>query len=141
MAVIIFETVIPIKPQGKARPKFAKRGKFTVAYTPDQTVNAEQAIRSHVAPLWGISPMANALALRITAYVLRPVSKPKRILFPTSKPDVDNIFKLCADSLNGILWSDDAVISDGGCRKRYCTPEFPQECLHMVVYTLGPEDL
>lgn len=146
MAKKLFETTIPIKPQGKARPKIvarkAKGGKvFSQAITPDQTVNAEQAIRSHVSPQWGMAPLADALAVRLTAYVLRPASKPKKYLYPTSKPDTDNILKLVCDSLNGILWSDDAVIADGACRKRFCTPAFPQECLHLVVYQLGEEDL
>ena len=141
MATKIFETVIPIKPQGKARPKIVRRGDRSVAVTPDPTVIAEQAIRSHVAPQWGMAPLAMPLAVRMTAYCLKPPSKPKKVLFPTSKPDWDNIGKLICDSLNGILWADDAVIVDGGVRKRYCTPAFPQECIHMVVYTVGEEDL
>lgn len=145
MATKIFEITIPIKPQGKARPKIVRRktkkGVIPLAVTPDQTVQAEQAIRSHVAPQWGMAPLAMPLAVRMTAYCLKPPSKPKKVLYPTSKPDWDNIGKLICDSLNGILWADDAVIVDGGLRKRYCTPAFPQECIHMVVYTVGEEDL
>lgn len=141
MAILVFETTIPIRPQGKARPKVVKRGKFTVAITPDQTVLAEQSIRQHVSGEWKSAPLEVPLAVRITGYFLRPASKPRKVIFPAGKPDRDNIGKLVQDSLNGILWRDDALIVDGRDKKRYCTSAFPQECIHLVVYELTEEDL
>lgn len=38
---------------------------------------------------------------------------------PIVKPDVDNLIKSCLDGLNGIVWKDDALITDIHARKRY----------------------
>lgn len=41
------------------------------------------------------------------------------IIRPTSKPDYDNFGKLVGDSLNAIVYCDDAQICDGRVRKLY----------------------
>lgn len=40
-------------------------------------------------------------------------------VLPIVKPDCDNYVKSCLDSLNGIVWKDDALITDIRARKRY----------------------
>ena len=40
-------------------------------------------------------------------------------IFPTKRPDDDNICKLCADALNGIGYHDDAQIVDLRIIKKY----------------------
>lgn len=40
-------------------------------------------------------------------------------VLPTVKPDCDNYVKSCLDSLNGIVWKDDALITDIRAKKRY----------------------
>ena len=42
-------------------------------------------------------------------------------LKPTTKPDYDNLAK-CHDALNGVLWHDDAQITDAVLAKRYVLP-------------------
>lgn len=37
----------------------------------------------------------------------------------TSRPDPDNLFKLVADSLNAIVWTDDAVIASASIEKQF----------------------
>lgn len=37
----------------------------------------------------------------------------------TSRPDVDNLIKICADSLNAVVWLDDALIVESTARKVY----------------------
>lgn len=41
------------------------------------------------------------------------------LLYPTAKPDLDNVQKSTQDALKGILWHDDAQISDCTTMKRY----------------------
>jgi Holliday junction resolvase RusA-like endonuclease len=40
-------------------------------------------------------------------------------ILPTGAPDFDNLLKLAADSIKGIVWGDDARVIDGRCIKRY----------------------
>lgn len=37
----------------------------------------------------------------------------------TSRPDPDNLFKLVADALNGIVWTDDAIIASASIQKQF----------------------
>jgi Holliday junction resolvase RusA-like endonuclease len=41
------------------------------------------------------------------------------IVRPGKRPDIDNIYKLAADALSGIVYRDDALIVDVRCRKLY----------------------
>ncbi|MNP83694.1 Endodeoxyribonuclease RusA [compost metagenome] len=40
-------------------------------------------------------------------------------LFPTKKPDMDNVIKAIYDGLNGVVWKDDVQVVDAFVRKRY----------------------
>lgn len=40
-------------------------------------------------------------------------------VYPTSRPDADNLLKSLADGANGIVWTDDSRIVDARIRKRY----------------------
>lgn len=42
------------------------------------------------------------------------IGKPK-----TTKPDADNVYKLVADALNGVAYTDDALVADGRFSKTY----------------------
>lgn len=67
------------------------------------------------------------LDMRIMAYygVPKSVSKKKKALMlegkirPTKKPDMDNVMKIVADSLNQVAYKDDTQIVDAQCRKFY----------------------
>lgn len=120
---------IPGEPQGKGRPRFAGKGKKPM--TPDDTVFYENLVKvEYQRQCHGIKfPEDAQLDIRITAYFKTPsvksTSKKKMAAMlghkirPTKKPDVDNIFKVVADSLNGIAYRDDSQIVDGMVRKFY----------------------
>nr|WP_325053292.1 RusA family crossover junction endodeoxyribonuclease [Pseudomonas tructae] len=40
-------------------------------------------------------------------------------IFPTKKPDMDNVIKAIYDGLNGVVWKDDVQVVDAIVRKRY----------------------
>lgn len=40
-------------------------------------------------------------------------------IVPTSKPDIDNLFKGVADGMSGIVWRDDSIIIESRVRKIY----------------------
>lgn len=107
---------IPGRVSGKGRPKFARRGNFVTAYTPEKTRSMEALVRDFGAQaMHGTALMTGPLRLDIRAFLHHPESWSKKrkaaTKFVTGKPDADNICKLLGDSLNGIVWKDDAQIS------------------------------
>ena len=120
---------IPGAPQGKARPKVVRQGAFSRAYTPEKTVNYEALVKlSYQQAAGGLFLGAGVpVRVRIDAYYDTPKSESKKklrnmlagLLFPTKKPDWDNIGKIVCDALNGIAWKDDAQIVDGNVLKHY----------------------
>lgn len=111
-------------PRGKGRPRsrivFPKAGKpFVHVYTDSETVEYERALAWKAkAAMKGRAPFEGPLAMRV--FAMMPIAKswPKRdrdaalagTIFHMSTPDGDNIFKICADSLNKIAYDDDKQI-------------------------------
>lgn len=118
---------IPGEMRGKGRPRFSTRGGHVRAYSDAKTANAETWVRACAIEQAGMVPIVGPVSIGITIAVEVPASWPKKrradalagAVFPTSKPDLDNCFKLIADALNGIVWSDDKQIVRAECRKHY----------------------
>lgn len=110
--------------------RIAKRkdGKsFVVNYTPAETRADEWTLkRAAMEAMDGRLPFEGPIDLRITAWFPVPRSWSQRKQFqalageikPTGKPDADNNIKLC-DGLNGVVWRDDAQVTDLHFHKRY----------------------
>lgn len=131
---------IPGQAVGKGRPRVGKRGGFTALYTPEKTVSYEGLVRlaAHRA-MEGAPMLLEAVAVRLDIYVQIPASwsqKKQRLaldgrVYPTTKPDIDNVEKAIFDALNGTAWKDDVQVVDVKKRKRYSdTPR--------VVVTITP---
>lgn len=115
------------EPKGKGRPRFVPQtGR---AITPKDTANYETLVRmEYMAQCQGFKFPDNAmLDMRIIAYYSIPKSQTKKnkermkrqLLRPTKKPDMDNVVKIIADSLNQVAYHDDTQIVDCQCRKFY----------------------
>lgn len=119
-------------PQG--RPRFAKMGNFVKAYDPKESREYKRLVRDAVVyelrtkhP--DFKPYENSVYVGMIFYRSMPKSFSKKkfeeavagTLRPTTKPDLDNTAKSILDALNGILWKDDAVITDLHLKKRYTT--------------------
>lgn len=124
-------------PVGKGRPRFSKASGR--AFTPQKTANAEAFVKSEALRQVGQPVLVGPLELQLiaTATVPDSWSNKKRAaalageLKPTGKPDLDNLAKLYADALNGILWKDDSQLVRMALEKRY--GEVPG--VHMAVST------
>lgn len=119
---------IPGNPIGKGRPKFARRGNFVTAYTPEKTASYENLVKMQAdAAMAGRAPIEGAANVEIALFVVPPASwsqKKQRAalageIFPTSKPDVDNVIKGIFDAMNEIVWRDDKQVVDLVVKKRY----------------------
>jgi Holliday junction resolvase RusA-like endonuclease len=119
------------EPTGKGRPKFTRQGSCVKTYTPEKTASYENWVRleyrQQVKERGIVFDESAFLNMEITAYFSIPkaTSKKKRAMMergeirPKKKPDVDNIFKIIADSLNGFAYKDDAQIVKGTIGKWY----------------------
>jgi len=125
----VIRLTIPGKPTAKKRPRHRvyKSGK-QVTYTPRETVSTENLIAlSFRQEHPGFELLQGALSLVVIAYMPIPKSwsqrnKDKALLeelFPTTKPEADNILKLVADALEGIVYHCDSQIVDCRLMKLY----------------------
>lgn len=119
---------VPGKPQGKGRPRAAKRGKFVRMYTPEATVNYESTVRLFASQaMAGRPPMTGPMMVVMSIMLPIPASWSKRKraqaiagqVLPTTKPDTDNVIKAVYDAINGVVWVDDVQVVDEHTTKRY----------------------
>lgn len=117
--------IIPGEPKGKARPRFCG----THTYTPKTTTDYESFVRLCYMSQAGKAyfEKTKPVEMRITAYFKPAKSTSKSmlekmlsfLLLPLKRPDMDNIAKIIADSLNKLAYHDDSQITDLYVRKRY----------------------
>ena len=117
------------EPIGKGRPRFARRGAFTHAYTPEKTKTYEDEIRYMARAAMGASPPLETpvtVAIYIRVGIPASFSKQKRkdalegILKPTKKPDIDNVAKCHLDAIQGgIIILDDKQVTNLHVTKVY----------------------
>lgn len=112
------------KPQAKQRPRFTKQGHV---YTPPETTNYEKLIKVSYREQCGQITLKNAIRADITVSVSIPKSISKKKfwemqegnIYPTKKPDCDNIIKSILDGLNGVAYEDDKQVVKVSCIKLY----------------------
>lgn len=123
---------IPGNPQPQARPRIAKRGKFTLMYDPmaeDKRIIGNRIkwqLKQHIGEAceWN-----NYEAFRADYIFFMPIPKSDSqkirnlklwgIIVPNVKPDCDNFLKAVFDACNKILYKDDCMIVKGSFEKKY----------------------
>lgn len=115
---------IPGKPTAWRRA--GKSGKRH--FTPKAMVEAGASIGWIAArAMAGAAPFDGPIRVELWARMPVPPSWSKRkqqaalagVVRPTGTPDLDNLLKLVGDSLNGIVWRDDAQVVEARMSKRY----------------------
>ena len=126
---------VPGQPQSKARARtfYHKQAGRVVSMTPNETVLYENLIKTSFLASESKQTFFDkeSLEMFITAYFPIPKSTTKkdrqlikeRKLFPTKKPDADNIAKVICDALNGVAYHDDTQIVKMEVRKVYTENE------------------
>lgn len=122
---------VPGAPQGKGRARIVRIAGYSRMATPEKTVayeglvalSAQQAMRAA-----GITELVTG-PVRVEMFLSCPIpaswSKKKQAqaenheIYPTVKPDADNVAKVVCDALNNVLWKDDTQVVDLRLRKRY----------------------
>lgn len=119
---------IPGPPQGKSRPRATSRGGFVRFYTPAKTVSYEGQIAFAAKVAMHNRELLDC-AVRVELEICCPIpaswSQRKRAeaaaggIWPTTKPDTDNVVKAVFDACNGVVWRDDVVVVKLELVKRY----------------------
>lgn len=137
---------VPGEPRGKGRPRFVRATGRT--YTPAETASYENLVALAAREAMGAqAPLQGPVAISVAAFLQAPRTGPRKRLAamlsgeaafaPTKKPDADNLLKICADSLNGIAYRDDAQIVSASITKHWSlTPG-----LWVTVWPAGAADM
>lgn len=123
------EITIYGEPVPQGRPRFTKNGH---TYDPEKSRSYKQLVRFWVTQrlknIDGFKPFENALCVDLSFYFGIPSSWTKKRKLEASvgqiRPivrngDIDNMVKAILDACNGLLWVDDAIVTDISARKRY----------------------
>ena len=119
---------IPGNPRGKQRPRLCKFNGKNYVYTPKETVNYEDLVKSSYLAKYNLCFKKD---VPLEVLILAAFSIPKKIkkglkslmaagvLLPTKRPDCDNIIKIILDGLNGVASHDDSQICRVSLKKIY----------------------
>lgn len=123
---------VPGKPQGKQRARVSIRGGYARAYTPEETASYENLVKlcyRQEAMAQGASIITRDKSVWIDIdakyEIPKSFSKKKRdealtgVLYPHTKPDIDNVVKIICDALNGVAFIDDSQVVSVQATKRY----------------------
>lgn len=127
---------IPGEPVAKGRARSFVRNGHVAHYTPEKTARYENLVRlAAQQAMCGTPPAEGAVGLIVRAFMGIPKSwsqKKQRAaalgeVFPTKRPDLDNIVKAIKDGANGVTWRDDSQVIDVRASKRYGAPRVEVE--------------
>lgn len=116
--------IIDGKPVAKQRPRFSRTGVFDLQKKEKNDIQIQ--ILSQLADRRPFKAIEGAIKVEMRFYTPIPNSwsqKRKKAVFgkpDTRRPDIDNYAKLYADAMNGLIYKDDALITELWCEKRFC---------------------
>jgi len=119
---------VPGQPQGKGRAKIVKIGGFSRMATPAKTVAYEGLVAHAAQHAMNGRPLLEGpvcVELQLLCQIPASWSRKKQAeaigcaIFPTTKPDADNVAKAILDGCNGVLWRDDVQVVFLMLKKRY----------------------
>ncbi len=111
-------------PTGKQAAKafYNPKAKKMFHFSPKKTTDWEQLIRSAAQEFVPEKLLDGPLKASAVFYLLKPPSKPKRCLFPDTKPDHDNLEKAIYDALEKVIYVNDSRIVTKQFKKRWGNP-------------------
>lgn len=70
-------------------------------------------------------PLERAILLRMIVWL--PCPDDVETMYPEETPDYDNLGKAAQDAANGIIWTDDCQVINGGTIKAWANFPYPEE--------------
>jgi Holliday junction resolvase RusA-like endonuclease len=125
MSANVFRVEVPGKPIAQARPRYTTVGGHARAYDTAPVKAHKDYFRMMCAQNRPPEPFTGALRVEIRLDIERPKSWPKRRVHASTKPDVDNMAKLCLDAMEGIVYKNDSQVVELNVVKQliWCGPE------------------
>lgn len=130
-----------IEPQQQERPRATSQGMLVRLYDPPKTSRFKKELKQLAkAEMQGKEAFSDAIKVTIKFYrnVQKSISKKEHVRRisgvhrPIVKPDLDNYIKSTLDALNGIIWTDDAIIVELNASKHYAEePRIEVEVIEM----------
>jgi crossover junction endodeoxyribonuclease RusA len=120
-----------VKPQPQGSSKAFVRGKHAVItsdntklkpFRNEVTAVALNACRDE-SMTWPIAGKHVPVSLALDFYFDRPPSIPRKRSSMVVKPDIDKLARATLDALTGVLFADDAQVTELNVIKRYGSPE------------------
>ena len=137
---VIFE--VPGQPRGKERPRWTMVSNTSIVYTPRNTRDYEETIRTYY-KINNFKAFKKDDALEISAIAYYQIPKNtkkshkllmlKGEILPTKKPDIDNIIKVVLDALNGVAYFDDKQV----CKVNFIKMYSEEPRLKILIRNMG----
>lgn len=108
----MFTITIPIVAIGKGRPRVSKAGHV---YTPKETRDYEEKVARMIAENFKLDRFTGPVFVDIRVEIKQTGDR----VYPTVKPDLDNVVKALLDAMNKLVYQDDAQICSLTCEKFY----------------------
>lgn len=109
---------IPV-PQGSAKP-FIAGGRARLATKSAPLMAWRTAIATAAGRRMGDEPMlAGPLVVEAVFSLSRPVSLPRRVEVPATRPDLDKLTRALLDGMTGVVFRDDGQVTRLVVSKRY----------------------
>jgi Holliday junction resolvase RusA-like endonuclease len=105
-------------PVAQGRPRFFRRGNFVGVYDPEKSKSWKETVKWQ-AIQQNKKYFNEALTMHLEFYLPRPMSLPKKVIYPIKRPDIDNLIKGVKDALKGICYRDDSQIISLSANKNY----------------------
>jgi Holliday junction resolvase RusA-like endonuclease len=105
------------EPCSQGRPRFARRGKFVVAYDPPKSRSWKAAAQYHMKyVMCDRPPLSGPLRVLITARFTCPKTDcrkraPRPERWHAKKPDAENVAKAVLDAATGVVYLDDSQVA------------------------------
>lgn len=128
----IMKLILNIEPKPQSRPRFARRGKYTMTYELEEMKTWRRKCTDLIAEECLLDKVAEGpIRLSVVFYISPPeyIKKIKKNqqalvdeLMPVyKKPDLDNYIKALLDSISdsSLLWKDDGQVSEIHAKKFY----------------------
>ena len=108
----VFEVEVIGKAVAQARPRFTTRGGFARAYDTKSVAYHKDYFKLCVAQNRPPVPFLGPCRVKVEVFIAKPKSWSKKRTQASTKPDADNLAKLCLDAMEGVVYKNDSQIVD-----------------------------